>query len=519
MSDLVRVLLVEDNPADARLLRTMLAGTFSPSYEVTHAERMADALQQIGAGPFQVVLLDLSLPDVRGLETLSTLHAQAAQIPIVVLTGLDDEILAIEAVRQGAQDYLVKGKIDRSLLMRAVRYAIERKRLEEQLRHAQRMESVGRLAGGIAHDFNNLLTVVMTHTDLLLTRLHPEDPLVENVKEIESAAEQATSMTRQLLAFSRQQVLLPQSINLNSVVSRMVSMLRRLIGEDIELATVLQMGLKLARVDPGQIKQVVLNLVLNARDAMPHGGKLTIETTNVKLGPDYPFSHAPFQPGEYIMLAVSDTGHGMDAETLSHIFEPFFTTKSVGKGTGLGLATVYGIVQQSGGQISVHSEPGKGASFKVYFPLAPEAVEDEQPAETGPANVRGTETVLVVEDHVPLRAAVKSILQSNGYKVLEVCDGNEALDLCEHYEGGVDLLVTDVVMPKMSGREVAERLTSLQPRLKVLFMSGYPNGSIVHHGMLDTGVAFLPKPFKPDDLARKVREVLDAEPAPVGERG
>ncbi len=387
----------------------------------------------------------------------------------------------------------------------------ERRYLEEQLRQAQKMEAVGRLAGGIAHDFNNLLTVVTGYNDLLLANFKVADGMRGYLEEIKRAAERATELTRQLLAFSRKQVLAPQVLDLNTVVAGLDKMLRHVIGEDIDLATVLEPDLGRIKADPGQIEQVLLNLAVNARDAMPHGGKLTLTTANVDLDRTYALRHALTSPGPHVLVAVSDTGCGMDGETLNHIFEPFFTTKEPGKGTGLGLAMVYGIVQQSGGNIWVYSEPGKGSTFKVYFPRVHEPVARDSRREGAEAAARGSEAVLVVEDDAAVRPLVRGVLGAHGYKVLMAPSPGEAVRICEDPTKTVDLLLTDVVMPLMSGRQLAERLVSLRPKLKVLYMSGYTDDAVVRHGILEKGTAFLQKPFTPLALARKVREVLDAQ--------
>jgi PAS domain S-box-containing protein len=394
---------------------------------------------------------------------------------------------------------------------------IERKRAEEalhaseeQLRQSQKLEAVGQLAGGVAHDFNNLLTVINGYSDLLLRKLNQGDPLRLNIEEIKKAGERAASLTRQLLAFSRRQVLQPKVLKLNAVVSDVDKMLRRLIGEDIDLLTVLEPSLGQIKADPGQIEQVILNLAVNARDAMPQGGKLTIETRNVHLDNQYARKHLSIRPGHYVMLAVSDTGCGMDSETQAHMFEPFFTTKGQGKGTGLGLSTVYGIVKQSGGNIWVYSEVGKGTTFKVYLPRIDEVVESEEARDTPGELPQGRETVLLTEDEEQVRRMTRVILEMSGYQVLEAKSGDEALSIYKQHEGQIDLVMTDVVMPQMSGRELARNLETLHPGIKVLYMSGYTDDAIVRHGLLDQEIVFLQKPFTPDALTRKVREVLDA---------
>jgi PAS domain S-box-containing protein len=388
----------------------------------------------------------------------------------------------------------------------------EQKRLQEQLLQAQKMEAIGQLAGGVAHDFNNILVVITGYSELLLQR-HLDDPDTRRlyVEEIKKAGERATALTRQLLAFSRKQMLQPEILNLNEVVLNMENMLRRLIGEHIELMTSLAPELSQVKADPGQLEQVMMNLAVNARDAMPQGGKLTIETDNVELDETYTHQYLELMSGPYVMLAVSDTGVGMDAETQSHLFEPFFTTKEAGEGTGLGLATSYGIIKQSGGHIAVYSEPGKGTTFKVYLPRLDEPIK---PLASPPASIdephQHVETILVVEDEVEVCEVIDTILTQRGFTVLRASDGNKALRLGEQFAGPIHLLLTDVVMPGgMNGRELAERLVSLYPSLKVLYMSGYTDNAIVHHGVLDPDTAFLQKPFAPDNLIRKVLELLN----------
>ncbi|MBI5343577.1 MAG: PAS domain S-box protein [Deltaproteobacteria bacterium] len=379
---------------------------------------------------------------------------------------------------------------------------------EEQLRQSQKIEAIGRLAGGVAHDFNNLLTAIRGYSDLLLHRLDAGSPLRRDVEEIQKAGERATSLTRQLLAFSRKQVLQPKVLDLNAIVANMNGMLRRLIGEDIDLVTALRPGLWSVKVDPGQIEQVIMNIVVNARDAMPKGGKLTVETSNTDLGDMYVQRHAIVKAGPYVMLAISDTGEGMSEAVKSRLFEPFFTTKEKGKGTGLGLSTVYGIVKQSGGYIWVYSEPGKGSTFKVYFPRVRGAADSKKEREKDPLP-SGRESVLVVEDEEVVRSLVRDILKESGYTVLTASDGDEALKIGREHKGPIHLIVTDVVMPKMGGRQAAESLAPHLPGVKVLYMSGYTDDAIVHHGVLDPGIPFLQKPFTPESLLRKIREVLD----------
>ena len=390
----------------------------------------------------------------------------------------------------------------------------ERRALEQQLQQSQKMEAVGRLAGGVAHDFNNLLMVISGYSEFLLDRLGPDPALRGPAQEIASAAGRATSLTRQLLAFSRKQMLAPKILDLNGVVTENLKMLTRMIGEDIDLVMVPAAGLGAVRADSGQIEQVIMNLAVNARDAMPSGGKLTIETSNVSLDDEYARFHAPLKPGNYVMLAISDTGAGMDSETQSHIFEPFFTTKGV-KGTGLGLSTVYGIVKQSGGYIWVYSEPAKGTTFKIYLPRVAELAESPAqvvvPTESV-ATEPGTETILLVEDETNLRYLARQYLEKQGYRVVEAADGAVAMQIAVAHEGIIHLLLTDVIMPGMNGRELAQRISEIRPNVKVLYMSGYTENVIGRNGTLDAGVRLLQKPFTLRDLKSKVREVLDTSP-------
>src|SRR6266853_723494 len=386
----------------------------------------------------------------------------------------------------------------------------ERRTLERQLRMAQKMEAVGRLSGGIAHDFNNLLGVIIGYIQVMKRSLQPENPLHEYAREIEKASQRAVSLTRQLLAFSRQQVLEPIILNLNGLVSDMEKMLPRLIGEDIQLNLLLDPAIGQVKADPGQIEQVVMNLAVNSRDAMPDGGKLTIQTTNAELDAAFAREHAGSIPGQYVMLAVTDTGTGMDPETQAQIFEPFFTTKDRDKGTGLGLATVYGVVKQSSGYITVDSEKGKGAAFNIYLPRIEKPVATRCESSQGPLTVSGCETILLVEDAEPLRKLAHMFLRDNGYMVLTAADGSEAQQVAAQNPGPIHLLVTDVVMPGINGRVLAERLAPRHPAMKVLYMSGYTDSFIAGHGVLEEGVHLLHKPFTEESLLRKVRELLDA---------
>jgi PAS domain S-box-containing protein len=382
---------------------------------------------------------------------------------------------------------------------------------EEKFRQSQKIEAIGRLAGGVAHDFNNLLTVINGYCALLLESLREDDLVRGSIEEIGKAGERAAGLTRQLLAFSRKQMLAFKVLDLNGVIADTEKMLKRLIGENITLVTKLTPELHPVKVDPGQIEQVIMNLAVNARDAMPQGGKLIIETSTVDLDETYTSSYPELKAGPYVLLEVSDTGCGMDDKVKARVFEPFFTTKEVGKGTGLGLATVYGIIKQSGGHITVYSEVGQGTTFKIYLPWAQEAVP------SGPAQPKlshlpaAGETVLLVEDEDRVRTLTRQVLQKNGYRVLEARHGAEALQVAEQQSGPVHIMVTDVVMPEMSGPQLARRMLGLQPNLKVLFLSGFTDSTLVGNGLLNTEQNFLHKPFTPDALARKVREVLSCE--------
>lgn len=758
----ISVLLVEDNPADARLLREAVREVEGSQIRLSHADTLSSALERLEQEHFDVIMLDLSLPDADGLETVRRAHARAPGVPIVVLTGLDDEDVAIRAVREGAQDYLVKGQVTSHLLVRAMRYATERKRaiealqrseeyyrslienaldvitvldrdgrvrygspsfervlgyapgsltganafellhpsdrnevrrmletgtahpgatqrfecrfqhadgtwrvfesigkrfdsqpssltgyvlnsrditerkradeqlrqanetiravieasplavyvldlhgkirtwnpaaeemfgysaaeavgqpasivfsddehsflrriedaaeghlatgsehrarrkdgslidvsvwnsllrdesgavtgiveavadnserkrLEEQFRQAQKMEAVGRLAGGVAHDFNNLLTVITGYCAMMVDQVEAGSGIAADLQQILKAAERATALTRQLLAFSRRQVVQPKVVELDSLIDDMHPMLRRLLGENVEL--VIRTGAPgcKIRVDPGHLEQVIINLTVNARDAMPRGGTLTIETSSRTLEEDGPSRVITLRPGDYAVVEVSDTGIGMDEETLSHLFEPFFTTKEKGRGTGLGLSTSYGIVKQNHGEIVVHSQPGVGTLFTIYLPLVRETPVPERRKADATRSFGGNEVILVAEDEDPVRTVMTDMLRKQGYNVLAAPGGYEALDMAAELGGKLDLLVTDIVMPRMGGRELAETLRRQRPGLKVLFVSGYTEGAIAQSEDLAPGTAFLHKPFTPEDLARKIRELIDA---------
>ncbi|MGH9369748.1 MAG: response regulator [Thermoanaerobaculia bacterium] len=641
MASRIRILHLEDTPGDALLVRSVLEadGVDGELVNVASREDYTAALEGM---EFDVVLSDYAIPSFGGMEALALTRARNPDLPFIFVSGNMGEELAIETVKAGATDYVLKDRLSRlvpsvqralseardrserkraeqelreserryrsivettnewiwesdlegrltysnaavqrlvghrpeelvgqkgieflhpedaknvaSVVERAIaeksgwtgwvhrwrhkdgsyrsvesnaatvfgengefqgfrgatRDITERLQIEAQLRQAQKMEAIGTLAGGVAHDFNNILTTILGYADLVREQLQTDHPLHEDVQEIQKAAERASALTRQLLAFSRKQMLTPVVLDLNTIVSDLERMLRRLIGEDIDLASVLDPQLGRVKADPTQIEQVILNLCVNARDAMPQGGKLTIETSNLDLDDSYVRRHGYAMSGPHVFLAISDNGTGMDEETRSHIFEPFFTTKGAGKGTGLGLSTVYGIVKQSRGHIEVYSEPGHGTTFKVYLPRV---FEDRVPVtpttEETPAH--GSETILLVEDEAPVRALTRRFLEALGYRVLETSGPEEAVRLAKTHPEPLHLMVTDAVMPGKSGPELARLMSSVRPEMKVLFISGYTNDAIVRQGLLKANEAFLQKPFRSDTLARKVRSILDGK--------
>ncbi len=510
----LRVLLVSDSDNDAlQLVDELRNSDYVPYYHrVATAADFREALAQ----KWDAILAEYESTQLRALAALEILHEAGADIPCIAISGPMPEESVLEALKAGAAGFITRDHLSwlGATVAREMSQAEgrrERGRLEQQFRQAQKMEAVGRLAGGVAHDFNNLLTVITGYADLLLGGGNLQPAQRTALEEIRRASERGGALTHQLLAFSRRQPFTPKVIPLNALILNMEKMLSRLIGEDIDLITVPAAEPSSARTDPGQLEQVIMNLVVNARDAMPGGGKLIIETVNVKVDQTYAGSNVDLKPGAYVLLAISDTGMGMDSETTTHLFEPFFTTKAPGKGTGLGLATAYGIVKQSGGAISIYSEPGRGTTVKIYLPAAdakPLVETVEQPA---PASLRGTETILVVEDEARVRKLICEVLTARGYHVLEAVRGEEAIRIASSHMGRIHLLLTDVIMPEMSGPRAVEQIRALQPGIKVLYMSGYTDEAILHHRIMESGQAFLQKPFLPDTLARKVREVLNSQ--------
>ena len=628
----IQVLLVEDSPTDALIVREELTEVAGDTFAVTEVDRLSDALRLLREMRFGMVLLDLSLPDSDGFETFTRMRDAAADVPIVVLSGRTDEVLAVRAVQAGAQDYLVKGHMEERVMVRAIRHAVERQRSEEALRmqsrvlesmmegvnvsdhnglilfsnlacesmfgygrgsligkpvsilsgvapeetrafaaqideeisrtgrwsgemsgqkedgaavitranitsldiggrkcavavheditakkqlemhllSAQRVESIGQLAAGVAHDFNNILAVIMGYSELITGILTADSPIYKYAGEILDASERAAALTRQLLIFSRKETIQPTILDLNKVVEDTDKMLRRVVNESVELTIFPGQDLGCIRADAGYVGQVLTNLVVNARDAMPNGGKLTIATTNVTLTPCDVRAHEEAAVGDYVMLTVSDTGTGMTEEVKARLFEVFFTTKPEGKGTGLGLATCHSIVKQCGGYIDVQSEMGKGTTFKIYFPKVDELADIPGEFFKKGALLRGTETLLLVEDEPSLRHLARNVLEAQGYTVLRANNGQDGLNVARQQKGPpISLVITDVVMPQMGGKVMADWLKTTSPDLKILFTSGYTDDAIMHHGVLEPGVAFLPKPYTPATLTRKVREMLD----------
>lgn len=515
MKSPLRILHLEDDENDADLVLSTLAAEGIPC-QAKRVQTRADFTAAIEHGGFDIIFSDFALPAFDGIAALEMTQKQCPDVPFILISGTLGEELAIQSLKSGATDYVLKQRLSR--LAPAVRRAMqdveavaERKRLEAQFIEAQKMEVIGQLPGGVAHDFNNLLAVIMGYSELMMVKLPPNEPMRKEAEEIGHAADRAAGLTRQLLAFSRKQKVQPVVLDLNEVVAGMEKMLRRLIDENVELQLVPGKEIGRVKADCGYVEQVLMNLVVNARDAMHNGGKLTLETSNVALDKTYGHTHDGVTPGSYVMLSVSDTGSGMTDEVQAHLFEAFFTTKPKGKGTGLGLATCQTIIKQCGGHINVFSKLGKGTTFKIYFPRVEQALESSaHPHAKGGAMPRGTETILFVEDEPAVRQLACSVLESLDYKVLRANNGQEGLDLALKRKGGpIQLVVTDVIMPQMGGKVMAEWLKATYPDLKILYTSGYTDDALSEHGVLEPGIAFLPKPYAPAALAGKVRELLD----------
>src|ERR1035437_5660664 len=542
MKSPLHILHLEDDPNDAALIQSTLeaGGIICATTCVQCHDYFVAALEH---GGIDLILSDFSLPAFDGLSALEIVRTKWPAIPLILVSGTLGEERAIDSLKSGATDYVLKERLARLVpavhrAMQEVEERTERRRLEEEFIQAQKMEVVGQLAGGVAHDFNNILAVIMGYSDLIMSELGPASPLQKYAEEIRHASERAAGLTRQLLIFSRKQTVQPVVLDLNDVVQDMDKMLRRLIGENIEMTMIPGKQTGRVKADPGHVGQVLMNLVVNARDAMPNGGRLTIATSNVTLDENYspcgvgvcaspgdaPLftpqgkrTHPGAIPGDYVMLSVSDTGAGVTDEVKAHLFEPFFTTKPLGKGTGLGLATCQTIVQQSGGHIGIYSDVGKGTTFKIYFPRVEQPLEvAARLIQTGPLP-RGTETLLVVEDEPAVRHLACGVLEAQGYTVLCASNGQEGLRAVREHKGSpIRLVVTDVIMPLMGGKVMKEWLKTTHPGLKILFTSGYMDDTVAQLGVLELGVAFLPKPYTPGILARKVRELLDNGNARIG---
>ena len=506
-------MLVEDQENDAVLLLHELdrLGYAVECTRVDNREAMAAAL----ARPWDLIISDFAMPEFGAHGALALCREQGVDVPFIIVSGTIEEEEAVEAMRLGAHDFITKGRLARlgPAIVRSRREYDERqaRRIAEvRLRQAQKMEAIGQLAGGMAHDFNNLLGVIQGYGELLVKDLAGHDRHGKRLDQILRAASRGAALTRQLLALSRQQPFEARSIDLNALVTDMEAMLHRLISEDIQITTVLEKGLHRVKADPTQIEQVLMNLVINARDAMSGGGRLTVETSNVRLDDTYVASHPDARAGDHVLIAVADTGDGMEPETLARAFEPFFTTKQPGKGTGLGLAMVYGIVRQSGGHVAVVSEPERGTTFKVYLPATEERQVAAPVERAARIAGRGSETVLLVEDDAALRLVIHEALKADGYMVIDGPSPEAALAAAAAHAGTIHLMVTDMVMPNLTGREAAARVKAARPGIKVVFMSGYANTPAEYQGSLSDHHAFLQKPFSLDLLLNTLREILDA---------
>ncbi|HEX2712277.1 MAG TPA: response regulator [Candidatus Acidoferrales bacterium] len=510
------LLLVEDAEDDAvMIIRELKQAGYNVDFKRVES---ADTLKaSLAERQWDLIISDFSMPGFSGTEALRLVRSTGSEAPFLFVSGTMGEDTAVAALKDGAQDYLIKTNLKRlaPAVQRELREAEERrqrKRLEEHVHQLQKFEAIGRLAGGVAHDFNNLLGVILGQSEILLDRSHDEGT-THGLEAIRDSARRGADLTRQLLAFGRRQVLRPKVLNVNVILADVRKLLQRLIGEDIEL--VFQMDAQTGNVeaDPVQLEQVIVNLATNARDAMPTGGTLTMTTANVCFDEACADRRAVVKAGRYVQITVSDTGCGMDEQTQSRIFEPFFTTKEQGKGTGLGLATVYGIVKQSGGYIWVYSEPDHGSAFKIYLPRVDAVTESSRPVEQNEELLRGSETILVVEDDASLREVTCDFLQSCGHLVISAGSSEEALRLAERHNGPIEFLLTDVILPKMNGRELAHKLSTVRPEMRVLYVSGYADSLVRDslHGVLEEGLVLLEKPYTRRALVRKIREILDSQ--------
>jgi two-component system cell cycle sensor histidine kinase/response regulator CckA len=511
----LRVLMIEDSEDDAALLvRELRRGGYDVEFERVD---LADSLRSaLATKSWDLVVSDFSMPQFSGTDALRLLRAQGSEVPFIFVSGTMGEEIAVAALQNGAQDYLVKTNLKRLVpaVQRAVREAEEhrrRKLMEQQLQQLRKFEAIGKLAGGIAHDFNNVIGVILGWAEIGCEEALPESRLYHHFQKIREQAIWAARLTSQLLAFARRQVLQPRKINLNTLAIEGMSLLRRVIGAQIDVRVLTASDLHIVLADPTQIEQVLMNLCLNARDAMPEGGQLIIETLNAQVDEEYCRACPYARPGSYVLLTVSDTGVGMDAATMERVFEPFFTTKDVGKGTGLGLATVYGIVKQHGGFIHLHSEPGKGTTFRIYLPAAsglPEAREPKNNEQTP----KGTETILFAEDNEGLREAAHELLLKLGYRVILATSGAEATEVFEANRGKIDLVILDVVMAGLSGPATYSQMAAIQPDLRVIFATGYTAETASLNSMLEKGVPILQKPYSMKSLGQIVRSTLDRTP-------
>jgi two-component system cell cycle sensor histidine kinase/response regulator CckA len=513
MAQTIKILIVEDNANDTELVVHEL---YRSGFDVhwLRVETETDYLNNLSPD-LDLILSDYDMPQFSGPRALELLKQRGLEIPFIIISGTIGEETAVKTMQQGAADYLLKDRIARlgsvvNRAMKEVEERADRKRLEAQLVEAQKMEVIGQLAAGVAHDFNNVLGVIIGYSDLVRSELDPHGVAQKYIDEIRQAAERAAALTRQLLIFSRKQTVQPTVLDLNEVVKDMDKMLRRLIDENIELTVVPGKEIGRTKADSGQVGQVIMNLVVNARDAMPNGGKILVEIHNAALDENYARTHKDVIAGDYVMLAVTDTGTGMTDEVKAHMFEAFFTTKPKGKGTGLGLATCQTIVKQCGGHIGLYSELGRGTTFKVYFPKVHQKLDVVAKSAQATQLPRGTETILLVEDEPSVRHLTRNVLEAQGYNVLQANNGREGLRVAGEFKGpAICLVITDIIMPQMGGKIMAEWLKTTHADIKVLFTSGYTDETIVRHGVLELGVAFLQKPYTPVALARKVRELLD----------